>query len=256
MTKVSVNIITYNREDFLSKAIDSVLVQSFKDWELIIVDDCSIDNTAVLVSEYIQKDSRIKYFKNDTNLGIGKSRNLALQLSSGKYIAVLDSDDYWSDKNKLQKQFDLLESGEFVLVGGGYQVVDRLGNKKNSFLNPTTDGQIRSKFLFKNPFVNSSVMFKKDLAVKSGGYDESLQVGEDYDLFLRLGRLGRLINIPSIFVNYCQHGQNVSRIKIVNALEDNLVIINRYKNDYPNYFFALLRRSVRLFFVKIFLKKT
>lgn len=256
MTKVSINLITYNRADYLKSAIESVLAQSFSDWELIIVDDCSADGTADLVSEYSKKDTRIKYFKNNINLGIGKTRNLALQLSMGKYLAVLDSDDYWVDNDKLLKQFDLLDSGEYILVGGGCQMIDELGVKKNSYLNPPSDKQIRAVFLLKNPFVNSSVMFLKESAIKSGGYDESLRIGEDYDLFLRLGRLGEMINIPSILVNYRQHGQNVSRIKILNALEDNVIIIKRYKNVYPNYFLALMRRLFRLYLVKIFFRKT
>lgn len=255
MTKISVNLITYNRANYLKLAIESVLTQSFSDWELIIVDDCSTDDTFEIVSEYLKKDARIKYFKNNINLGIGKTRNLALQLSTGKYIAVLDSDDFWADNDKLSKQFNLLDSGEYVLVGGGCQTVDGFGMKKNSYLNPQTDEQIRGMFLFKNPFVNSSVMFLKEPAIKYGGYDESLMVGEDYDLFLRLGRLGKMINIPNILVNYRQHSQNVSRIKIVSALEDNVVIIKRYKNDYPNYFLALVRRLFRLFLVRLFFKK-
>ncbi|MFA5770899.1 MAG: glycosyltransferase family 2 protein [Patescibacteria group bacterium] len=255
MTKVSINLITYNRANYLKVAIESVLAQTFLDWELIVVDDCSTDTTVDLIKAYSANDRRIKYFKNSINFGIGKSRNLALEFSTGKYIAVLDSDDYWADNDKLQKQLNLLDSGEYILVGGGCQIIDELGNKKNKYLNPQTDEQIRNIFLIKNPFVNSGVVFLKNAAIKSGGYDESLRVGEDYDLFLKLGCIGKMFNVPTVFVNYRKHEQNVSRIKVVSALEDNITIIRRYKNDYPNYFIAIFRRLFRLFLVKLFFRK-
>lgn len=254
--KISINIITYNRERYLSQAIDSVLLQSFQDWELVIVDDCSTDKTYELISEYIKKDNRIKYFKNINNFGIAKSRNIALNLSVGKYIAVLDSDDYWSDNNKLKIQFDFLSNGGYVLVGCGCNVVNGRSEKKYELLKATKDSQIRNVFLIKNPFINSSVMFLKDLTIDIGGYDESLRVGEDYDLFLKLGRKGKISNINKILVNYRQHDQNISRLKLISALEDNLIIIKRYKGYYPNFLLALMKRSVRLYIAKMFFRLT
>jgi len=254
--QVSVNIITHNRENFLSTAIDSVLTQSFEDWELIIVDDYSTDNTSLLMSKYVKKDSRIKYFKNNINLGISKSRNLALGLSSGNFVAVLDSDDYWLNTNKLQLQVDFLNSSNYVLVGSNCQLIDNIGNKIGYYFNNTTDKQIRNSFLFKNQFVNSSVLFLKKIAVDSGAYDEKLSIGEDYDLFLRIGEKGKIANLNDILVAYRQHDGNVTSSKTLAALEDNLTIIKRYKDFYPNYFFALARRFFRLYFFKIFIKKS
>ncbi len=253
--KISINLITYNREKYLSQAIDSVLAQSFQDWELIVVDDCSTDKTFELISGYIEKDKRIKYFNNHNNLGVAKSRNVALNLSVGRYIAVLDSDDYWSDNGKLQKQYDFVSCTDSVLVGGGCQVVGEQSELKHVFYNPVSDLSIRQVFLVKNPFVNSSVMFLKNLAMSVGGYDETLRIGEDYDLFLKLARKGVISNIHEILVSYRQHDQNISRLKIINALEDNLKIIKRYKEYYPNYLLAFMRRSVRLLLAKMFFKK-
>ena len=108
--KVSVVIITYNRARFLPEAIESVIAQSFTDWELIVVDDASTDNTKGVVEKYSSVDSRIKYYRNPENLNISKSRNRGIELSKGKYIAVLDSDDIWCDIEKLKLQYSFLES--------------------------------------------------------------------------------------------------------------------------------------------------
>ena len=101
---VSVVIPTFNRQAFIGEAIESVQKQTFSDWEMLIVDDASTDNTESIVKEYVQKDPRIKYYKNEKNLGIAKTRNKCLELSQGKYIAPLDSDDIWLDENKIRDQ--------------------------------------------------------------------------------------------------------------------------------------------------------
>src|SRR5574344_2461092 len=123
---ISIIICTYNRADLLPKAIASVLSQSYQDFELIIIDDASTDNT----KDVIPNDDRIKYYKNEVNLGISKSRNLGVSLSCGQYIAMLDSDDYWLDNNKLQKQLEVInQDSKIGLVGTGIILVDEQGNK-------------------------------------------------------------------------------------------------------------------------------
>ena len=132
MTMISIIILTYNRAGFISEAIKSALEQSFSDWELIIIDDASQDNTREIAEDYAKKDSRIKYFRNDEHLRISKSRNKALGLARGEYVAVLDSDDVWSDRDKLKKQYEFLERNkDYVLVGGGVIVIDEFGDRKS-----------------------------------------------------------------------------------------------------------------------------
>jgi glycosyltransferase involved in cell wall biosynthesis len=97
MPKVSVIIITYNRADLLSRAINSVLFQDYQDFELLIIDDASTDNTSEIVRAF--NDNRIKYYLNEKNLGIAKSRNKGISLAVGEYIAMLDSDDYWISRD-------------------------------------------------------------------------------------------------------------------------------------------------------------
>ena len=107
---MSVSIITptFNSERFIAETIVSVQAQTYQDWEMIIVDDCSTDRTAEIVASFQEKDSRIKYFHNATNKGSAFSRNLALQNAKGKWIAFLDSDDLWHPE-KLEKQIEFMK---------------------------------------------------------------------------------------------------------------------------------------------------
>lgn len=245
MPKISLNMITHNRGKFLSEAIDSILLQTFQDWELIIVDDGSTDDTNEIIKEYQMRDKRIKYIKNEDNLGIVKSRNKALENSTGQYIAVLDSDDVWCDENKLARQVKVLEDDNYVLVGSGVIEIDENGIEKRRYYSPESDEEIRKKILYRNPFAHSSVMFRRDLAVEIGGYRDFL-IGEDYDLFLRLGLKGNIKNINKYIVKYRVHKKNISRQKIRQALQNNLQIIKQYKDKYPNFCLAYVRRLVRL----------
>ncbi|HZJ18147.1 MAG TPA: glycosyltransferase family A protein, partial [Patescibacteria group bacterium] len=163
MPKVSVNIITHNRKILLQKAIKSVLSQSFEDFELIIVDDGSTDNTEVVVSQF--QDKRIKYKKLTKQKTVTDVRNKALDISSGKYIALLDDDDVWIDNDKLKKQvYFLNKHPDYVLIGTGAIVVNEDGNEKYRFLNPQEDEKIKDNMLSRCLFVNSSTMFKNETA--------------------------------------------------------------------------------------------
>lgn len=250
--KISINMVTYNRAHYIAEAIVSVLEQSFHQWELIIVDDGSTDKTEEVVKTFISKDDRIKYLRNSENFGVVKSRNIALGKSVGKYVAVLDSDDIWCDKDKLKKQFEKIEEG-FVLVGASVVTINEKGNLLKKIIRPLSDGDIRRNILYKNPFAHSSVVFDREKALSIGGYKD-FKVGEDYDLFLRLGLVGRICNLKGIMLKYRLHGNNISLGNKVNSLENNLVIIKKYKDKYPNYFLAFLRRKFRLVIGKILFK--
>ncbi|MEK7131260.1 MAG: glycosyltransferase family 2 protein [Patescibacteria group bacterium] len=246
MPLISIVTITNNRRKYIAEAIESALSQSFADWELIIIDDASFDNTAEAVAKYTAQDKRIKFIRENINLGITKARNLALRLAQGKYITVLDSDDIWADSNKLQKQYEFLEKNDdYVVVGGAVIVINENGKEVRRYKNPTTDTAIRAGILLRNPFLHSSVMFRRDAAVGCGGYGE-YTVGEDYDLFLKMGWLGKLANTDDYLVKYRKHDFGITWAKRVRAAKDHLSIIIKYKKQYPNYFFALIKGYLRL----------
>lgn len=124
-----VSIITpsYNTAKFIGKTIESVRIQTYQNWEMIIVDDCSSDNTDVIVAEYLN-DKRIQYLKNDKNSGAAFSRNRALREAKGKWIAFLDSDDLWLS-DKLEKQITFMEKNDYHFSYTNYEEIDTEGNR-------------------------------------------------------------------------------------------------------------------------------
>jgi len=246
-TKISIVTITRNRAGFIAEAIESAQKQSFIDWELLILDDDSSDNTGSIVGGYTANDGRIKYHKNSPTLGISKNRNLGLSKAQGKYIAVLDSDDKWIDTDKLQKQFDFLESNpEYCLIGSNVKIV----NEKNEFIKNTNlkidDYSIRRKILILNQIVNSSVLYRKDLANKVGGYDEKLSCVEDLDLFLKMGKLGKFKNLEEITTAYTRHSQGTSQKMKIAMAWNNLVIVWKNVGKYPNWFLGMIVAKLRI----------
>ena len=124
---VSIITPTYNSEKFIIETIQSVQKQSYPDWEMIIVDDCSTDNTVSIVSAISKNDSRIRFFQLEENLGTGVARDLALSKATGRYITFLDSDDLWKP-SKLEKQIDFLRSNNHPFTFSFYECIDEAGN--------------------------------------------------------------------------------------------------------------------------------
>lgn len=237
---VSIVMPTFNRSTTIGMAIESVLNQTYTDWELIIIDNESTDNTSVIVKKYAKNDSRIKYhFVNKSKIpGITEYLNYGIQLSLGKYIARLDDDDEWCDPKKLEKQVKFLEQySNFVLVGGGAIMVD--GNRQPiyKFFKRENDDQIRNHALYANPFWHNTVVFRKDMAIEIGGY-KNYKFVEDWDLWLRLGRLGMFYNFQEHFSLYMNAGQNISTSNQTLAAKTILKLITEYKDEYPNYYKA------------------
>jgi glycosyltransferase involved in cell wall biosynthesis len=245
--KVSVIIITYNRAGLLVKAITSVLSQSYSNFELIIIDDASIDNTKELVVGLMKQDQRIKYFKNEVNLDIAKSRNRGVSLAGGEYIAMLDSDDYWLDNNKLSKQVVYLENNlEVGLVGTAIRCENEKGLVIKEDIFATDDAKIRSLMLWKNQVAQSSVLFRKLSYIKAGGYDETLNIGEDYDLWLKIGRDFKLANLTDVTVAYLIHSKGRTKEQKFKTIIATDKIVKRYKKKYPGYFKARIKSILRL----------
>lgn len=245
--KISIVTITRNRAGFIASAIESVQKQSFIDWELLILDDDSNDQTLAIVEAYIAKDSRIKYYKNSPALGISKNRNHGLSKAQGTYIAVLDSDDKWIDENKLKKQFDFLESHpDYSLISSNIKIVD----EKDTFIKNTkfkTDNDdIKEEILINNQIPHSAVMYRKDLVLKIAGYDETLSCVEDLDLFLRLGNLGRLKNLKETTTSYTRHSDGVSQKRSLSMALNHLHIVIRNFGKYPNWSVAFIVATLRI----------
>ena len=242
---VSVIIPTYNRNDCVIKAIGSVLGQTYKHAEIIVIDDGSTDLTYEAVFEFSKKHPNIVLFKNENNLGFVKSLNKGVSLAKGKYIARLDDDDEWSDAKKLEKQIDFLEKNlEYVLVGGG--VIKKYKNDQESlrYLLPETDEDIRKVILSYNVFAHSAVVFKRSAFTEAGGYQEQFGFFADKALWLAMGKLGKFYNFSDFFIYYIDQelgSKKSSRdYEIRRKVLMRIRLINQYKNYYPGHKKALL----------------
>ena len=184
--KVSIIIPTYNRADLLPRAINSVLNQTFQDFELIIVDDGSTDNTKQVVEEFQKKDKRIKYIWQE-NSGLPTSRNTGIENTQGEYIALLDDDDVWLNK-KLEIQLNKIEKNNHELFFSNWYFWDSETNQKNKAFNfnpLNNEKDLFKLFVKKNIGCSSTVIIKKAKLEKVGYFDEKLKSSEDYDLWLR-----------------------------------------------------------------------
>lgn len=227
---------TWNRANLIGRAIQSALDQDFKDWELIIADDGSIDETGKVSKEWEKKDKRIKYFRAPHFGRIAKISNFGLKQAIGEYIAILDDDDMWTATDKLEKQVKFLdENKEYVACGGGYIIIDKEEKEKSRLLKPEEHESIIENALLANPMVNTTTLFRKSAAEKIGFYDETLPEFADWDFWLKMGLEGKLYNFPLHFAYYQMWDTGSSFRKQKGTAYSSLQIVPRYKDKYPHY---------------------
>jgi glycosyltransferase involved in cell wall biosynthesis len=247
---ISIVMSTYNDSLFIKNAIESVVNQSYTNLEFIIIDDGSTDGTKRIIKKYQKTDKRIKYFKNNNNQGLIYSLNRGIKLAKGEYIARIDSDDKWIDKNKLKKQVEYLNKNKnVVLVGTWAYKTNRDGKILHKLKYPTSDKDIRKYMIIENCFIHSSVMIRKT-ALPKEPYDKEFKCAEDYGLWLRLGTLGKLKNIPEYMVNYTINPRGISQSKYNIQLKSTIKAIKKYKKSYPFYLLGLI-----LWYLRIFIKR-
>lgn len=190
----------YNSEKYLNESIESILNQTFIDFEFIIIDDCSTDNSRIILSEYAKKDNRIKRYTNETNLGLTKSLNKGLKLAKGKYIARMDADDI-SYSNRFQAQLEFLERNKNIYLVGSWAVeIDERGNEID-FLKPNyLSEEVRKVLSIRNAIIHPSIMFRNE---GKAFYREKFKYAQDYDFYLCLLSKGKqFANIPDVLIKY------------------------------------------------------
>jgi glycosyltransferase involved in cell wall biosynthesis len=230
---VSVIMATYNRASLIGHAIESVIDQSFLDWELIIADDGSTDNTAEVLRAWEAKEPRIRYLQLPHAGRIAVVSNAALDAVRGRYIAVLDDDDRWIDPEKLSKQIAFLdEHPDHVACAGGFTIVNRNDERTADIYKPESDEAMRKIALLANPIANSTAMFRASLNER---YDVTLQGFADWDFWLKLGREGKMYNFRELFLAYKMWSGNGSFVQQRANASCAVKIVRRYRNDYPGY---------------------
>jgi glycosyltransferase involved in cell wall biosynthesis len=221
--KVSVIIPTHNRAELLRGAIASVMKQTFQDFEVIVVDDASKDNTPEVVHSFA--DNRIRYVRNEINKGEGGSRNVGLRNASGDFIAFLDDDDEWLPE-KLRLQVDLLERSPAKVgaVYTGFYQIEKSTGRRWQQPSPTKRGDVFRELLTENWIVPSTMLLRKQCFDTAGWFEEGMNFGTDYDMWLRVAKEFHFEYIDRRLVYYHLHGQNVTanHDMVIHGLESQL----------------------------------
>lgn len=208
---VSVVMAVYNGEKYLREAVNSVLSQSFKDFEFIIIDDGSTDRSGELLASYTRADKRI-ILVSRPNKGLTKSLNEGLHLARGEFVARMDGDDVCILERFERQVAYLREHLDIVLVGSRVEFIDPEGfpiNLKPGLM--MNHEQIDTALLSKGwPLVHPAVMMRRDAVMAIGGYSETYPTNQDHDLFLRLAEHGKLANLPDVLLQYRQHFQSIT----------------------------------------------
>lgn len=213
MDKVKVTVVMnfYNEEKYLSQAIESILNQTYQDFELLLVDDASTDNSNEIANSYT--DSRIRIIRNQTNQGLAYGRNVGMREARGEYVAFADADDY-SAANRIELEVKCLENCKSVLaVSCWSNYIDedgKLMEHEPSILLDTHE--VKASFLFGNPFSNPGSMIRRDVYEKYGIFQEKeLRVSQDYFFWLQVLEVGELKILPEKLLFYRVHNSKASQ---------------------------------------------
>ncbi len=208
MPSLSVVMAVYNGEKFLSDAIDSVLLQTHRDFEFLIVNDGSTDGSLCILNEFSRKDSRVKVI-NQKNKGLPAALNRAVREASGELIARMDADDIslpWRFERQIA---DMREYG-VDLVGSAVYTIDQDGSVDGRRFFPRWHDEIQATLPMRNCISHPSVIFKRGIFFEVGGYDVNFRNSQDYDLWLRLIDKYRFYNSDALLLKYRRHDDRIS----------------------------------------------
>ncbi len=208
--KITVLMSVYNGEQYLRESIDSILNQTYKDFEFIIIDDSSTDKTPEILNSF--EDSRIKLVRNQTNLGLTKSLNIGLGVARGAYVARMDADDIALPQRLEVEQTFLDSRQDIVCVGAALVLIDKLGQKVGAKKVLEDLEIIRFRMIVANQLAHPTVMFRRLIILEIGGYDESFKYVQDYDLWSRLIERDYLVtNIHEPLIQYRNHSASLTQ---------------------------------------------
>ena len=208
MARITIIMPVYNGEKYIRQAIDSILNQTFKDWKLLCIDDCSSDNSVKIIQSY--DDDRIELICNDKNRGIAFSRNVGLENAQTEYIALLDDDDI-AIPYRLEKEIEYLDAHHDIDVVGGHQrQIDGKGNDLNKQWSvPLNPNYVKAYLLFNNCVVNGSTMFRRNFIEKNNiRYKDNMCGAEDYMFWVECSLHGKIKNLDNVFLLWRVAGQN------------------------------------------------
>src|SRR5574344_1985187 len=228
MVKVSVILPVYNGEKYLAQSIESVLKQTYKDLELIIVNDCSIDNTLNISNEYAQKDGRVKVITNTENKKLPASLNIGFSQAQGEYL-TWTSDDNFYKLNAIDRMLQFLnEHPENTMVCSDFYRIDTKNQNNNCVMKLEPS---KLNMMFGNQ-VGACFLYRKSVADEVGEYDDSMFLAEDYDYWLRILLKGDIGHIDECLYNYRIHSKSLTGTRMSDIDSKKNEIITKYKSLY------------------------
>jgi glycosyltransferase involved in cell wall biosynthesis len=203
--QITVLIPTYNCGKYLYECLGSIAMQSYSNYEILIIDDGSTDNTEQIVKS--MRLPQIRYYRNSHNVGIVRSLNKGLKLSRGKYIARMDADDIMLG-NRLEEQVSFLEQNlDYGMVGGSYQIIDSSGAHRDTVHVKTDPAFLRLAILFRNQFHHATITMRANIAQQLK-YSEKFPYCEDHELWFRFSEVSKTTNLSGIYLSYRWHQDN------------------------------------------------
>lgn len=250
--EISVIMSVYNGEKYLCAALDSICGQTFRSWELIVINDCSADSTAQILEKYAASDSRIKVYANETNLKLPASLNKAIGLARGRYIARMDADDI-AHPERLEKQLEFMKSHPDVMISS-CRYMTLSGNKAASGGGGGRCGfdAVKALLLVTNPILHPGVIAKSDV-MKKLGYDESLTCTEDFDIWVRAAKNNMKIQIQSDYLMlYRIHGTQITGTTHEKQKKE---VLSIQKKHFPEIFGGLSRDMLDFYISGIYFRE-
>lgn len=206
MPKISIITCCYNSEKYLNKAINSISKQSFNDFECILINDGSTDQTADILEKWRSKDQRIRVIHNPHNMGISVSANKGIELSDCTFLARFDADDIMHTK-RLEMQLAYIEKHNLDILGSNLINIGRFIKSKTHY--PIPDKAIRALMLFQSPFAQPSILLRRS-SLGDQRYNIEMKYAEDYDLWERMSATAKMGNIPEYLLYYRNHPRQIS----------------------------------------------
>lgn len=207
---VSVIMPVFNAESYLSEAVESILSQTFPDFELITIDDCSTDGSLAVLKSFAERDTRVRLLENERNLGVTPTLNRGLKEAQGELIARMDADDI-SLPERLEKQIAFPQANPQIgLISGDAVAIDAEGAAVDEDFSLTVEpGYIKWLLHFTCPITHPAVMGRKALFEQAGGYDPEILYAEDYDLWQRMSQYTQLSNLGEVVLKKREHSQAI-----------------------------------------------
>ena len=230
---VSIVLPFYNTEEYLRGCLDSALNQTFQDFEILAIDDGSVDGSLAIVLEYAERDSRIHVFKNDKNSGVSVTANVGIENARGRYLARLDSDDMYVP-TKLATQVAFFEQHpDHVLLGGAVRIIDTVKKIERIKYSPTTHEDILEKIFTFIPCQHSAIMINRALVPEHfTWYDPDTHIAEDLDLIFRIAPYGKMRNLDDILCVIFERPESLSHLDVKNSFRQILNIRKRAVKEY------------------------